>query len=140
MPEAAAKPPFRLAGFDHIVIRARDPARLIAFYRAALGCEVAHEQPGIQLTHLRVGSQLIDIIPEAGPLSEPGDAPVAQPARNVDHVCLQVTPFDGPAIRAHLKKLGIEATEPGERYGAGGNGLSLYFQDPEGNRLELRGA
>jgi catechol-2,3-dioxygenase len=38
-------------------------------------------------------------------------------------------------LRAH----GIEAGEVKRRYGAEGNGPSLYIEDPEGNVVELKG-
>ena len=37
--------------------------------------------------------------------------------------------FDEAAIRAHLAAHGVEIESAGERYGAAGNGPSLYLQD-----------
>ncbi|WP_374631310.1 VOC family protein [Ferrovibrio sp.] len=137
MPEA--RPPFSLGGFDHIVLRSADPARLIRFYCDVLGCSIAHEQPKIGLTHLRVGTQLIDIVDAHGSLAKPGDEPLRQAARNLDHFCLTVQPFDEAAIRAHLARFGIAPEAAKDRYGAYGTGTSLYLSDPDGNGIELKG-
>ena len=58
---------------------------------------------------------------------------------NVEHFCLSVVPFDEDALRAHLAAHGIEASEPAMRYGAQGEGRSIYVEDPDGNRVELKG-
>ncbi|MBW2295467.1 MAG: VOC family protein, partial [Deltaproteobacteria bacterium] len=39
----------------------------------------------------------------------------------------------------HLEKFGVEAGPVGTRYGADGNGPSMYLQDPDGNTVELKG-
>jgi len=141
MPDAAPPfaPPFSLGGFDHIVLRSADPARLIRFYCDVLGCTIAHEQPKLGLTHLRVGTQLIDIVDAHGSLAQPGDEPSRQAARNLDHFCLTVQPFDEAAIRAHLARFGIAPEAAKDRYGAFGIGTSLYLSDPDGNGIELKG-
>jgi len=59
--------------------------------------------------------------------------------RNLDHFALQVRPFDEAAIRAHLAAHGVAIVEEGPRYGADGDGFSLYVRDPEGNTVELKG-
>ena len=61
-------------------------------------------------------------------------------APNVDHVCLQVQPWDTDAIRTHLQQHEVEAGDVVPRYGALGMGPSLYFSDPEGNIIELKGS
>ena len=47
--------------------------------------------------------------------------------------------LDPGAITAHLQAHGIEAGEVVTRYGALGNGPSIYIDDPEGNTVELKG-
>ena len=54
-------------------------------------------------------------------------------------ICVQVEPGDVEAIRAHLTSHGAEVGDLVNRYGALGNGPSLYIDDPEGNRVELKG-
>ena len=43
-------------------------------------------------------------------------------------------------IRAQLETHGVEPGDVGLRYGAGGNGPSMYVKDPDGNTVELKGA
>ena len=57
----------------------------------------------------------------------------------MDHICLAVEGYDEPAIRAHLEAHGVRIGEAGSRYGAEGEGPSLYLYDPQGNMIELKG-
>jgi catechol 2,3-dioxygenase-like lactoylglutathione lyase family enzyme len=131
--------PFALLGLDHVVIRARDPARLERFYCDALGCRLERRQDKIGLTQLRAGRSLIDLIDLAGPLGAAGGAAPTVAARNMDHFCLRIEPFDEAAIRQHLDRHGVEAGAVESRYGAEGEGPSIYLKDPEGNVVELKG-
>jgi glyoxylase I family protein len=132
-------PPFRLVGLDHVVIRARDPAGLERFYVEVLGCTVEKRQENIGLTQLRAGRSLIDLVDCAGVLGRAGGDPPAETGRNMDHLCLRVDPFDGPALQDWLRRNGAQPGEVVPRYGAEGNGPSLYLADPEGNQVELKG-
>ena len=38
----------------------------------------------------------------------------------------------------HLAEHGVEIVEEGMRYGATGDGYSIYFNDPFGNQIELK--
>ena len=69
---------------------------------------------------------------------EAGVETLAISASIVGHV-LRVEPFDQQRIVAHLKRHGVEVGEVRRGPGAGGNGLSVYLSDPEGNSVELRG-
>jgi catechol 2,3-dioxygenase-like lactoylglutathione lyase family enzyme len=132
-------PPITLQGFDHIVLRVRDKAAMVGFYTEVLGCTVERDRPELGLTHLRAGRDLIDLVTLDGPLGRAGGAgPVAE-GRNLDHFALRVAGFDEAAIRAHLAAHGVEVADAGVRFGAGGDGPSLYVRDPEGNTVELKG-
>lgn len=131
--------PFNVLGIDHVVIRARDPERLERFYVDVLGCAVEKRQERLGLVHLRAGRSLIDLVDVEGPLGREGGAAPGRDGRNVDHVCLQVRPFDGPALRSWLIERGAEPGEIAQRFGAEGDGPSLYLRDPEGNTVELKG-
>jgi len=130
---------FAIVGIDHVVIRARDPARLIDFYCDVLGCTVERRQDAIGLVQLRAGHSLIDIVGVDGKLGRMGGAAPGSEGHNMDHLCLRVDPFDIEAIRAHLAARGAQIGESGTRYGAEGSGPSLYLSDPEGNTVELKG-
>ncbi len=124
-------PSFAIKGLDHVVLRVADVARAIDFYCGTLGCQVERRVESIGLVQLRAGASLIDLVPTA-------DAPDTK-AGNMDHFCLRIAPFDEAALRAHLASHGVEAGEFGQRYGAEGNGPSLYLEDPDGNMVELKG-
>ena len=122
---------FEILGIDHVVLRVADQERAIAFYEGVLGAKVERRAEKIGLVQLRAGRSLIDLI----------EAPAGETkeGRNMDHFALRIEPFDEAAIRAHLETHGIEAGELKTRYGAEGNGPSLYIDDPDGNRVELKG-
>jgi glyoxylase I family protein len=132
-----AAPPFTLGGIDHIVLRVRDLPRALRFYQDVLGCRLERQQPELGLTQLRAGRSLIDLVTLDGPLGK-GEPPGLGP--NVEHFCLTIAPFDPAALGAWLSSCGVAADEPLPRYGAEGEGPSVYVVDPDGNRVELKGA
>jgi glyoxylase I family protein len=138
-PRAAgvSTPPFTLAGLDHLVLRVADLPRMRAFYCEVLGCRLEREQPELGLTQLRAGTSLIDLVTRDGPLGRQGPDGAG---RNLDHFCLTLAPFEEGALTAWLASQGVRAHDPAERYGAQGEGRSLYIEDPEGNSVELKGA
>ena len=124
---------------DHLVLRVVDLPAMLAFYGGVLGCTVERRVDTIGLVQLRAGRSLIDLVPVTGELGRAGGAAPGREGRNLDHFCLRVEPFDEAAIRAHLGAHGIAAGPLAQRYGAEGEGPSLYLQDPEGNTVELKG-
>ena len=130
---------FRLVAIDHLVLRVVDLARMLRFYCDALGCTIEKRQDSIGLIQLRAGSSLIDLVPIDGKLGAAGGAPPGKEGRNLDHFCLRVEPFDESAIRTQLARYGYAAGPVEKRYGAEGEGPSIYVTDPEGNVVELKG-
>jgi glyoxylase I family protein len=120
---------FHVERIDHVVLRVRDQPAMVRFYEQALGFKVERRLDRISLVQLRAGASLLDLVPaERVP-----DAP------NMDHLCFRVEPFDRDAIVTRLAPFDISVGETVERYGAEGNGPSVYFHDPEGNQIELKG-
>ncbi|OEZ64060.1 VOC family protein [Duganella sp. HH105] len=130
----------KIREIDHLVLRIVDLERMLAFYCGALGCTVERRQDAIGLVQLRAGSSLIDLVPVDGKLGRMGGAAPGSEGRNMDHFCLRVEPFDEAAIRDHLAAHGVTAGQVESRYGAEGEGPSIYLTDPEGNMVELKGA
>jgi glyoxylase I family protein len=120
---------FHVERIDHVVIRARDVPAMVRFYEQALGFQVERRLERIGLVQLRAGASLLDLVP----------AERATDAPNMDHLCFRIEPFDRDAIVTRLAPFGISVGETVERYGAEGNGPSVYFHDPEGNQIELKG-
>jgi glyoxylase I family protein len=131
--------PFRLQQLDHIVLRVRNLTAMRDFYCEVLGCTFEREQADIGLLQLRAGASLIDLVDIEGKLGRRGGAAPGLEARNLDHFCLRIEPWDEAEITAHLKALGVRVGEIGRRYGAEGEGPSIYINDPEGNTVELKG-
>ena len=130
---------FTVQGIDHVVLRVVDVEGVIRFYQDVLGCAVERRKDDLGLIQLRAGRSLIDLVDVNGELGQKGGAAPGAEARNMDHFCLRIDPFDEAQIRAHLRAHGGEAGELATRYGAEGDGPSLYIQDPEGNTVELKG-
>lgn len=131
--------PFAIRELDHLVLRVRDVAKVQAFYVEVLGCTVEKVQPDIGLIQLRAGRSLIDLVGVESKLGRMGGAAPGREGHNLDHLCLRVDPFDAEAIRAHLKASGADPGAVESRYGADGQGPSIYLHDPEGNMVELKG-
>jgi glyoxylase I family protein len=130
---------FALSDIDHVVLRVIDLDAMLGFYCDALGYSVERRQDEIGLVQLRAGRALVDLVPVDGKLGRQGGAPPGRGGRNMDHVCFRVVPWNEEAIRAHLAARGVVAGPVESRYGADGEGPSIYLNDPEGNTVELKG-
>jgi glyoxylase I family protein len=120
----------RIRNIDHVVLRVKDIERMRRFYCDVLGMEHVAYRPRLGMSHLRGGSSLVDLVEGAPPEGE---------GRNMDHLCFRVEPFDRDAIVAHLERHDVAVGDIRTRYGAEGNGVSIYLADPEGNMVELKG-
>ena len=124
---------------DHLVLRVRDMTAMVDFYHRVLGCTVERRQDELGLIQLRAGRSLIDMITVNGKLGVEGGAAPGKEGRNVDHFCLRIEPFDAEVIGNFLSSIGVRSGEVATRYGAEGEGPSIYISDPEGNVVELKG-
>lgn len=129
----------RLRDLDHLVLRVSDLDAMLRFYCQVLGCTVERRLESIGLVQLRAGRALLDLVPVSGRLGRAGGAAPGREGRNLDHFCFRVEPFDAEAIRAHLLAHGAEPGPVEQRYGADGEGPSIYVTDPQGNVVELKG-
>lgn len=131
--------PIKIEAIDHIVIRIVDLGKMLDFYCGVLGCEIERREENIGLIQLRAGSALIDLVPVDGTLGAQGGAAPGKGGRNMDHFCLRLAQFDVEAISRYLDNSGVPPGEVKSRYGAQGQGPSIYIKDPEGNVVELKG-
>ena len=129
----------KIRDIDHLVLRVVDLPAMLRFYCEGLGCAVERRQDEIGLVQLRAGRSMLDLVPVDGKLGRAGGAAPGAQGHNLDHLCLRVEPFDEATIRAHLGSLGIAAGPVESRYGAEGEGPSIYLSDPQGNVVELKG-
>jgi catechol 2,3-dioxygenase-like lactoylglutathione lyase family enzyme len=116
-----------IRGIDHVVLRVDDIERMRKFYCEVLGAQHVAWRPAFKMSHLRIGDAMIDLVVRE------------RSGENMDHLCLRVEPFDQEAIVAHLKRHGVPLGPIRDRFGAEGNGVSIYLTDPEGNTVELKG-
>lgn len=129
----------KIRDIDHVVLRVRDVDAVVRFYGEVLGCPVHRVDEKIRLVQLRAGRSLIDLIPVDSEIGRAGGAAAGREGRNMDHFCLRVENWDADAIRAHLRSHGVEPGAVAQRFGAEGQGPSMYVTDPEGNVVELKG-
>ncbi len=129
----------RIGEIDHVVLRAIDIAAMQRFYCDVLGCREERRQDEIGLVQLRAGASLIDLVAVDGKLGRHGGAAPGREGHNMDHLCLRVEGYDEAAIIKHLQAHGVRIGEAGSRYGAQGEGPSIYLYDPQGNMIELKG-
>jgi glyoxylase I family protein len=120
---------FHVERIDHVVLRVRDLPAMVKFYEQALGFKVERTLEHLGLVQMRAGASMLDLVQ--------GERP--QSGGNMDHLCFRIEPFDRSVIEDRLSPLGIAIGETFQRYGAEGTGSSVYFNDPEGNQIELKG-
>lgn len=130
--------PFKLAGIDHVVLLVDDMNTAMEFYCTVLGARPGYSYRNIGMEQVWCGSQLIVLIDISDPSTEYARPPVAG-GRNMDHVCLSISPCDREALRAHLKKHNVKVDGEAVHGGARGMGDATYIFDPAGNKIELKG-
>jgi catechol 2,3-dioxygenase-like lactoylglutathione lyase family enzyme len=116
-------------GLDHVVINSRDVERSLSFYCDTLGLQAERveewRREEIVFPSVRIDeATIIDI------LSAP------RTGENMNHLCLTVDPTDFEALKEDGRLDIVDG--PDIRYGAQGNGVSLYIRDPDDNLIELR--
>jgi catechol 2,3-dioxygenase-like lactoylglutathione lyase family enzyme len=136
--ESGAVSGMRVIGLDHVVLWSADVERSVAFYRDVLGCAVERYDEwragSVPFPSVRISdSTLVDVFPGGGE-----DAGRQEP-RNMHHFCLVVQCDDMADLLASLKARGVKALdEVATRWGARGDGSSIYIRDPDGNVIELK--
>ncbi|GHG06959.1 biphenyl-2,3-diol 1,2-dioxygenase [Deinococcus piscis] len=116
---------------DHVVIHVSDWERSNAFYAEVLGAEVVPHGSGFVY---RIGGQQLNVHGPGLEVQEVARLPV-QPGNS--DLCFQ---WDGSVAeaQAYLAVRGVEVISgPVRRPGAGGEGQSVYFYDPDGSLLEF---
>jgi glyoxylase I family protein len=131
--------PFELTDIDHVVLRVRDVERMMAFYCDVIGCTVDRVREELGLYQLRAGRSMIDLVRVEGEVGRAHGSAASADSRNMDHFCVFIEPFVADALREHLSTHGVQMGEVKSRYGAQGQGPSVYIEDPEGNIVELKG-
>ena len=126
---ATTAPAVTVTDFDHLVLRCRDIETTLAWYQSQLGLAPVRvdewRRGEVLFPSLRVNAgTIIDLIPGV------------HPDGRLDHICLVVERLDFDALAASGRFDVLDG--PSQRYGARGNGTSLYVRDPDGLTVELR--
>jgi len=117
-----------ISRIDHVVLTVRDIERAVAFYTRVLKMEAVSFAGGRRA--LRFGNQKINL------------QTLGMETRNFAGIgsgdlCL-ITGWTPEAVVAHLRAEGVEIVEgPVEKTGALGLIVSVYFNDPDGNLIEV---
>jgi catechol 2,3-dioxygenase-like lactoylglutathione lyase family enzyme len=122
--------PMRVSGIDHLVLCVRDVAVTRDFYERVLGMKPREERPGKWSLHFgvnKISLQDARTAPSIARDTVPGSG---------NFCVLTDMPMD--EVIAHLEREGVALVDgPGERAGATGSILSVYFKDPDGNLVEV---
>ena len=123
------EPSIRVSELDHIVLRCADVERTLAWYTDVLGLapvrldEWRRGEAPFPSVRINDGT-IIDLV-----VGETIDG-------RLDHCCVVIEPTDLTAVAASGQFDVLDG--PDTRYGARGNGTSLYVRDPDGTVVELR--
>ncbi len=113
---------------DHVVLTVRDIDNAVAFYTRVLGVEAVTFAQGRRA--LQIGDQKIN-------LQVLGQEQRNNAAIGSGDLCLVRETGDADVL-AHLATQGVEVVEgPVTKSGSRGPIVSIYFNDPDGNLIEL---
>jgi catechol 2,3-dioxygenase-like lactoylglutathione lyase family enzyme len=119
---SGGKKMIRTIGVDHIVLHVSDVQRSKKFYTEILGMTPYRENEGQVFMH--AGQQGVALF------KKQGDAPLAA-GSDLNHLALNVAAGTYETLKAELEKEGVAVSgRPGEE-------RCIYFQDPDGHRLQL---
>ncbi|MEO0386408.1 MAG: VOC family protein [Pseudomonadota bacterium] len=130
--------PFVPAGIDHLVIWVGNLEAASTWYQDVLGCRPAYAYPEIAMVHLWHGPVLIGLW-DAGDPRAAYAAPATAGGQNVHHIAFSWQGASETVVRDHLRRNGVELIRAARQVGSRGFGLALYFRDPWGNLIELKG-
>ena len=109
-------------GIDHIVLHVNDVERAKKFYTEILGMTAYRESD--RQVFLRAGRQGVALF------KKHGDSPLTT-GNDLNHLALNVPTGTYEALKADLEKHGVAVS------GRPGEDRCIYFQDPDGHRLQL---
>ena len=120
-----AQSTIQLNGIDHVVLHVKDLARSRKFYMDLLGMKVNHESSWQSFLYL--GSEATQMVA----LFEVKDGEEFQGPRDMNHMAMVATQGTYESIKAELEQAGVEVS------GRPGDPNCIYFNDPDGHRLQI---
>jgi catechol 2,3-dioxygenase-like lactoylglutathione lyase family enzyme len=112
----------KVTGIDHIVLHVNDVERARTFYADVLGMSVYRQNE--RQVFLHAGVQGVALFKKSG------DPPLAT-GNDMNHLALTVAEGGYEKLKAALEAQGVKVT------GRPGEDRCIYFQDPDGHRLQL---
>jgi extradiol dioxygenase family protein len=125
---------------DHLVLNVGDVEKSVEFYRNVLRFSVERLEEfrngEVPFPSVRVNADtLIDLFPPQMWQT----AGASGTRNNLNHFCLALELDDWQALRERLNSGNVEIFKDRTvNFGARGDGISMYFRDPEGNEIEAR--
>ncbi|MBA3605584.1 MAG: VOC family protein [Acidimicrobiia bacterium] len=130
-----------VTGFDHLVLRCGNVEASLAWYVEVLGLAPVRVEAWrageVPFPSVRVTPEvIIDLIPRHAD-DAAAAAAAAAAERNVDHICLVASAETIATVDAERDSFRV-VDGPGTRFGAQGDGWSIYVLDPDDYAVELR--
>jgi len=117
---------------DHVALTVRDVAKSIVWYQQVLGLERRFQESwGNRPAMLCAGSTCVALF-EKSLTAHPPVAPASGDSRPINHVAFRADRANFLAAQLKLRQAGIVFDFKGH-----GISHSIYFADPDGNRLEI---
>ena len=110
------------SGIDHVVLHVADIRRAKKFYSEVLGMSVYRESD--RQVFLHAGAQGVALF------TKDGNAPVVA-GGDLNHLALNVAGGSYESLKAELEAHGVKVS------GRPGDDRCIYFNDPDGHRLQL---
>jgi extradiol dioxygenase family protein len=126
---------------DHIVLNVTDLGKSVAFYSEVLQFLIERldefNAGKVPFPSARINEHtLIDLFPPKMWQAENGHD---SGRNNLNHFCIALSLDDWNALRQRLAAHSIEISKDRSiNFGAHGEGVSMYFHDPDGNEIEAR--
>jgi catechol 2,3-dioxygenase-like lactoylglutathione lyase family enzyme len=126
---------------DHIVLNVQDDDKMISFYENILQFPTErldeYRSGKVPFPSLRLNENtIIDLFPKK---MWERQVQAGTGRENMNHFCIVFARADWQRLMERLQAHSISIEEgPVQRWGAHGDGISVYFRDPEGNLIEAK--
>ena len=126
-------PPFRIRKIGHVVLRAGDLERSVAFYTKVLGLLVSDVYPDAMMPG---GMVFMRCNSDHHGIALAGGMAAASSGSELHHLAFEVGTLDEVFLaRRMLRELGVHVTFEGRR--RAGVQIAVEFEDPDGHQLEI---